>query len=334
MNIIVYGGTGFLGSHVVEQLAMAGYKPLCIVRESSKTDFLASLDVDLLIDDFATVTHRSYINEGDIVINCIADTRRHIRFSEQAKTDIQLTGQLFKLAQTHKAARFIQLSTVMAYGFDRPESAIDERYPLPCSRSKSKSKSKIYTYNRVAIAREKTLLSLNDESKTELIIVRPSNAIGARDTSFLPNITMPMRFGLFPVVSDRKTKGGSWQFSCIDARDVGRAFVHLIDVKINKPEIYLIKGFDLTWLELKNILEKKLNKKCKTIPIPKSFMMASAKLMEWLTPYGTKLPLTQFDVEVISNHTLFDNSKVRSTQFTSQYDLQECLTAALQSRSV
>lgn len=328
MKIIVYGGTGYIGSHVVEQLREAGYNPLCVVRAHSNTQFLQSLGVDILTDDFDSLSDTSYINEGDIVINCIADTRRHITYDEQAKTDVQLTSHLFKAAQARHASRFIQLSTVMVYGFDRPKSAIDENYPLP----EFGASNQCYTYNRTAIAREKALTSLalsntnknTNKSTTQLILVRPSNTIGARDTSFIPSITQPMRFGFFSVIGD-----GKWQFSCIDTRDIGRAFVHLMLLETAHVSTFLVKGFDLNWLELQKALETKIGKPCKTLTIPKALMMGSAKIMEAIMPYGVTLPVTQFDIEVISNHTLFDSRKIESTGFNPEYTLQDCLDAAL-----
>jgi nucleoside-diphosphate-sugar epimerase len=43
MTVLVTGGTGFLGSHVVEQLARAGRPVRALVRKTSDTRFLKSL---------------------------------------------------------------------------------------------------------------------------------------------------------------------------------------------------------------------------------------------------------------------------------------------------
>ena len=43
MSVLVTGASGFLGSHVAEQLAVQGHQVVALVRKSSNTEFLASL---------------------------------------------------------------------------------------------------------------------------------------------------------------------------------------------------------------------------------------------------------------------------------------------------
>ncbi|GLI10721.1 hypothetical protein YDYSG_67570 [Paenibacillus tyrfis] len=43
MNAVVFGGSGFIGSHTVEQLVLAGHEVTAAVREQSDTAFLDRL---------------------------------------------------------------------------------------------------------------------------------------------------------------------------------------------------------------------------------------------------------------------------------------------------
>ena len=44
MTVLVTGASGFLGSHIVEQLAQSGRPVRALVRKTSNTKFLESLE--------------------------------------------------------------------------------------------------------------------------------------------------------------------------------------------------------------------------------------------------------------------------------------------------
>ncbi len=48
MKTVVFGGTGFIGSHVAEQLEISGHEVTAIVRSSSDTQFLSTLGLNIL----------------------------------------------------------------------------------------------------------------------------------------------------------------------------------------------------------------------------------------------------------------------------------------------
>ena len=59
MTVLLTGGSGFLGSHVAEQLSQAGCEVRALVRRTSNTEFLRTLDhVEMLegaVDDPASL---------------------------------------------------------------------------------------------------------------------------------------------------------------------------------------------------------------------------------------------------------------------------------------
>ena len=319
MDVVVFGATGYLGSHAVEQLMIAGHKVKCVVRPRSDIDFLKSISADIHVVDFENSDLASVIEKGCCVLNCTADTRMHLSALQRSKVEIDLTSHIFNVAAAAGAKRFIQLSTVMLYGFDRPDHAIDEQYP-PNPK---------YSYSRIAARRERVLLDLAEASPMELIILRPSNTLGKRDTSALPAILPLLEKGGFPVIG-----GGEWRYSNADARDVGRAFAHLVDLTIAGSEIYLMKGYDISWLDLKAAIDNILGRKSRVFNLPRGLALVLGGVMEFVFPFGSSPPLTRFMAETLSSNTLFDDSKIRSTGFLPKYDLHETLIDALGEKSL
>ncbi|MCY4044265.1 MAG: hypothetical protein OXE99_04215, partial [Cellvibrionales bacterium] len=160
--------------------------------------------------------------------------------------------------------------------------------------------------------------------QTELIILRPSNVLGRRDISFLPSFLLAHKFRVFPAIDS-----GKHRFSCIDARDVGRAIAHLIHAPIDQPEIYLTKGYDISWRELKNALDSHSGRTSFVFNLPKGLTAFFAQLFEKIYPFGSSPPLTRFDVAVLSTDTLFDDSKIRETGFSPKYSLTDSLADSI-----
>ena len=328
-KVTIFGATGFIGSHVAEQMSLAGNDVDCIVRQSGDTSYLQTLNVNIITINFDEQDALVAAMVPDsIVCNCLADTRMHLSLEQRRVVDVDLTLRVFQAAQTAGVRRFIQLSTVMVYGFSRPAEAINEEY--------TSQKLAKYSYCQVAVERENALLNsvATDSGRRsgesmELIILRPSNIIGRRDTSFLPNFLNSHKRGLFPAVSSGQVGAGQWHFSLMDARDVGRAMVHLMTVAISKPEIYLVKGLDTDWLSFKSQLDAVLGKPSKIMRMPKLPMKVMGRLLETLYRYGTEPPLTQFGIDVMSTNTLFDDAKIQRSGFEPQFNLEESLTDAL-----
>lgn len=317
MKAIVFGASGYLGSHVAEQLVLDDHEVVCVLRPGSDTTFLKTLSVSIVHFNFNEMSALSeLIDLGDSVFNCVAETRMHLSDKDRRRVECELTSTIFFAAQRAGARRFIQLSTVMVYGFDRPHYPVDELHPL----------TPRYSYSRVAYEREQVLIDQCKQGGTELLILRPSNTFGRRDSSALPALLASHKKGVFPVIS-----GGGWQFSCMDGRDVGRAMVHLLDVpaRLGEAEIFLAKGFDTTWLEVKFMLDEILGRDTKLMSLPKGLGILLGGLIEILYPYGRQPPLTRFNVDLLSTHTLFDDAKFRATGFQSRYDLRASLCDGL-----
>lgn len=315
-RLVVFGATGFIGSHAAQQAALAGDTVICPVRPGSHIGFLQQLPVTLAGIDFSQdQAIAELIRPGDRVINCIADTRMHISDADRRQTDVALTCRLLQLALQQKAACFVQLSSVMAFGFDdHNDRPLDE--DSPCHGS--------YAYNRIAIEREAALRDSYYPCRTRLTLVRPATVLGERDNSFLPGFLPVYQRGFFPVVN-----GGKQAFAGIDARDAGRMLQHLSHHAGDGVQLYVGKGYTTDWQALKAVMDKVTGRQSRLVNMPGKPLMFVARLMEALYPYGSEPPLTRFSVAVLSRPMCLNDDKIKSTGFTALYHLEDSLFAAL-----
>src|SRR5690554_679233 len=312
MEVIVFGASGFIGSHVCEQLILAGYAVTGVVRSSSNTVFLQSIGVMIKAIDFSSdVALNEVIDGHELVYNCLASVKLHQSLNVRRMVDVELTERVIQAAAVAKAKRFVQLSTVQVYGFSRPPEPIDEDHPCEA----------IYAFNRVAQEREAIVKKVADKTGIELVIARPVNTIGARDS------TMGKVFGLHKKGHMVVFGNGENKFSCVDTRDLGRAMVLLGESPQAAGNTYLIRGFDTSWKEIKTALDNTRKSHSKLICIPSKFAKKVAGLLEKIIPYRFDLQLTPFSVSVMSEQTLFDDKKIRALGCVPRYGLIETIKA-------
>lgn len=198
---------------------------------------------------------------------------------------------------------------MQVYGFSRPPTPIDENYPSDPK----------YDFTQVALEREAAVQEIADKTGIELVVLRPVNTMGKRDSS-MRAIFDGHKKGIVAVFGT-----GENRWSCIDTRDVGRAMAWLGELPEAAGNTYLVSGYETTWMAVKNALDDARYSTSRLIRIPAGAGKFFARVLEKLLPYSVNLPLVPFAVEVMSGQTLFDDRKIRATGFRPKYNLQETI---------
>ena len=311
MKATVFGASGFIGSHVAEQLHLAGHEVLAPVRVSSDRSFLDSLGVRVVEVDFADpASLERAITGHDVVFNCTAQVQASI--AEARKVDVVLTHRLMQVASGAGARRFLQLSTIVAYGFGITADPVDES--APCRPT--------HDISNVAIEREQAVRETGRETGIEYVLLRPASTIGARDkASFFSRMYKAHAANAFPMIN-----GGKARFSCVDTRDIGRAMTWLAELPEAAGETYLLQGFELSWAGLKQLLDEHRGVVAKAMDIPRWLALPVAAVQERVS---RRPQLTRYAVEALSHDRLWDDRKIRKTGFSPTYGLEESVRSAL-----
>lgn len=315
MRAIVFGSTGFFGSHVVEQLHRAGHSVCAVVRASSDRRFLDSLGVEVRTLDFSDASLVDAMDGVEVAYNCTADTRLHLDEDRRRAVEIELTRRIVRAAVEARVLRYVQLSTIQVYG-PLPDEPVDEEHEC----------APVHDYQRASVAREEVVRQEADRGGIAWTIVRPVTTTGARDTSLMPNLYPVHQRGVFPVFGK-----GLKPLSMVDARDVGRAMVLLGKSPESAGGVFLVSGFDTTWSELKRALDRATGTTARTIRLPPGPMKLLARAITALTPKGREPPLHPLAVDTMARTSLFDDRRLRSLGYRPRHELDGAVGAAVAS---
>lgn len=176
MKIIVTGGSGFIGSHIVDRLVEMGHKVVVIDNESSEVHdhFYFNPKATYFILDIANYGDTRPIYDGaDYVFHCAAESRIQPAIENPllaVRTNTLGTATVLQCAREAKVKRVMYSSTSSGYGL-KNEPPLSEEMSDDCLNPYSVSK----------VSGEKLCKMYTDLFGLDTVIFRYFNVYGPRE---------------------------------------------------------------------------------------------------------------------------------------------------------
>ena len=170
--VLVTGGTGFVGSHLVELLLGRGYDVTCLVRDRRRLRWLQGLRVRLVDGDCSDPRSLEAAVQDKAVIFHVAGLTKAFRPREYYEVNHQGTRNLLEACarQSRGIRKFVLVSSLAAAGPSVNGRAVtDADLPHPVS-----------DYGASKLLAERETLRYRD--RFPIVILRPSAVYGPRDT--------------------------------------------------------------------------------------------------------------------------------------------------------
>lgn len=244
--ILVTGGTGFIGSHLLDRLTAAGESVRALVRRKTALP----RGVEAVSGDLATGKGLAEAVRGADTIIHIAGVIKALARDDYYVGNARATENLARAA-VGRGTRFVHVSSLAVCGPNPAESALDEDFePRPLTH-----------YGKSKLEAEQIVRSLLPDA----VIVRPPVVYGPRDTGVFPLLKSISR-GVVLRIS-----GGERWFSMIYVRDL----VDGILAASSSPQAlgrtyFLSHAKPLTWGDLDGTAARLMGRKPMVLSIPKS----------------------------------------------------------------
>jgi len=259
--VTIFGGSGFLGRHIVRVLAKRGYRIRVAVRRPDLAGHLQPLgNVGQIAFVQANLRYRNSVDAAvrgsDHVINCVGVLHEVGRNGFDAVQDFGARA----VAEACRNAG-VKLTHISAIGAD-----IDS--PSAYARTKAKA--------------EKAILSLLPDA----VIYRPSVMFGPEDGFYNKFADMARIAPALPLVG-----GGHTKFQPVYVDDVAEAVARSVDGKVEGGKIYELGGAEVK--SFRAIIEDILRITCREktlVPLPffvASIMGSINSLIPFVTPMIT-----------------------------------------------
>jgi nucleoside-diphosphate-sugar epimerase len=260
--VLVTGGTGFVGSHVVDALLDEGYKVRCTVRGTSNLRWLEGKSVELIEADLRGGDLAEAVTGVEAVVHCAGLTRG----STEALFAANCDGTRVLLDACERAdrdVRFVFCSSQAAAGpgtLGRPRELGDP--PAPTS-----------DYGRSKLAGEEEVLKRS--GRLQVSVLRPVGVYGPRDEDTLPYFQMAKRGVIVvPGVRERRVQ-------LVHARDVATALL----AGLRRPEavgrtFFVGHPEILSWDRLTAAIGEAIGRRPMRIRVPSAALLSVGAIAE------------------------------------------------------
>jgi nucleoside-diphosphate-sugar epimerase len=313
--ILLTGGTGFVGSHVLQRLHAEGAQVRCLVRpKAGRTLDAASMDAaEVAPGDLETGAGLQEALAGVETVVHLAGVTKAVWRDEYYDGNVRATANLL-VAMAGSNARLVHVSSLAAIGpaesVQRPVN--DETEPHPLTH-----------YGRSKLEGERLVRA----SRPDAVIVRPPVVYGPRDTDVF-QVLKPIARGWSLTMS-----GGERWFSTIYVSDLAAGLSGLAVSQAGAGgTYYLAHEQPASWSGLAACAARIMGVRLRTVRIPPPLARAVGACAEaWSYIAGQPSIISQEKVaEGLCRAWICETAKARAELgFTAQTDLDHGLAETL-----
>jgi nucleoside-diphosphate-sugar epimerase len=198
----VTGGTGFIGSHVVERLLAAGQEVRVLARESSDVSHLRRLGVEIARGDLRDgAALRRLLRGIEVVYHNAAFVGDWGRWRDFSEVALAGTEHLLAAAVRSDVSRVVHMSSAGVYGLRRIRgSVVSEELPL------APRPWRWDYYGRAKAGAERIVQRQQNAGRIGATILRPTIVYGPRDRIVLPRLAALLWSGQLVIVGSGENR--------------------------------------------------------------------------------------------------------------------------------
>lgn len=319
MRVLVTGGNGFIGSHLLEALVERGYLLRCLVRKTSNLRWLRGLPVELVYGDVTDAASLPEAVRGVDYVYHLAGVVEAKQEEAYDRVNAQGTDHLLQACLDHapNMRRFVYASSQSAAGPSpdaRPVKESDPPHPIT-------------SYGRSKLRGERIVLSYGE--RIPVTIIRPPAVYGPRDRMTLPYFSM-VRSRIKPLLGLKHKKYISLSY----VSDLVRGFILAGESQKAVGQIYFIadeRAYSRP--EILDRMAEVLSVKAITVHVPDVFahlLVAFSSLLSRVAPSSGTLSRGKAR-ELVQRYWICDVSKAkRELGYESRVGLREGLQITAQ----
>jgi uncharacterized protein YbjT (DUF2867 family) len=287
--VTIFGGSGFVGRHLVRALCKRGYRIRVAVRRPELAGHLQPLG-----------------RVGQI--HAVQASLRHAGSVEAALRDADAAVNLVGILHETGRQRFAE---VQGFGAERVAlAAANLGIPLVHMSAIGADADSVSRYARSKAQGERLVLA----AKPDAVIMRPSIIFGPEDHFFNRFAAMARISPALPLIG-----GGATRFQPVFVGDVALAFADAVDGKVKRGTIYELGGHEVrSFKELMRSMLAIIERKRLLVPIP----FPIAKLQAAILGILPNPPLTADQVELLKRDNVVSEEAVREQRSLDAFGIK------------
>ncbi len=313
MKNLLTGGSGFLGSHLVETLVARGEMVRALVRPTSNITHLRRLGVELVYGDLNDLPSlRAAVRDIDRLYHCAAFVSDWGTWGTFRAANVTGVRNLLEAAREAAVGKFIHVSSTDVYG--HPDAAVDET--APCRR-------RGWPYGDTKIEAEHLVWTYYRRHGLPITVVRPATIYGPRSPTLVLQIVELLQRGrMVRIAKGNKPAGLAYVCNVVDV------LLRAAETQSSVGQAYNASdGSDITWRQYVDRLAEIAGVRSPRVAIPYRLAYLTGWAMEKM--YGAlrleqRPLLTRMAVELFGTSQGFSIHKARQELgYEPQVDFDE-----------